>query len=293
MRKLISFLLVIVMALSLCACGECKHKWVDATCTEPKTCELCGVTEGDPLGHDAGSPTYFEDSYCSACGQLVAKKFTPYFVENGLDLMSINMSEYSGSDVGFTTIAFNEPGRDMKGTLTAKWICAQDKASKKGIDTFYIPDFDNCHYYMTDSSLFPTADGYEWRGLHVELKFPSKTNYMYSGLSWVYSASDYYTGQNYSDEAVESNGFEKTKFTINYNGDNYDDCIYFGKSGWKDHGSYLLVSFDEFFRIPVGYDGCAFGVLNAKDRTEEYFNMDHELADVAANGGTFFRLDNE
>ena len=28
------------------------HDWVEATCTEPKTCSVCGATEGDPLGHN-------------------------------------------------------------------------------------------------------------------------------------------------------------------------------------------------------------------------------------------------
>lgn len=27
------------------------HTWIDATCTEPKTCSVCGKTEGEPLGH--------------------------------------------------------------------------------------------------------------------------------------------------------------------------------------------------------------------------------------------------
>ena len=27
------------------------HKWVEATCTEPKTCSICGETEGFSLGH--------------------------------------------------------------------------------------------------------------------------------------------------------------------------------------------------------------------------------------------------
>lgn len=31
---------------------ECEHQWKDATCTEPKTCELCFATEGEALGHD-------------------------------------------------------------------------------------------------------------------------------------------------------------------------------------------------------------------------------------------------
>lgn len=27
---------------------ECEHKWIDATYSTPKTCEICGITEGEP-----------------------------------------------------------------------------------------------------------------------------------------------------------------------------------------------------------------------------------------------------
>ena len=30
----------------------CAHVWLDATHYEPKTCSLCGVTEGEPLQAD-------------------------------------------------------------------------------------------------------------------------------------------------------------------------------------------------------------------------------------------------
>ena len=56
---------------------SCEHSWLDATCTEPKTCELCGETEGEALGHDltqheAQAPTCTEvgwEAYecCSRC----------------------------------------------------------------------------------------------------------------------------------------------------------------------------------------------------------------------------------
>ena len=35
---------------------DCPHAWIDATCTAPKTCELCGETEGEALGHS--KPVY-------------------------------------------------------------------------------------------------------------------------------------------------------------------------------------------------------------------------------------------
>ena len=60
------------------ATGE--HKWKEATCTVPKTCENCGVTDGERLGHgeteirDVQDATYTEtgytgDTYCVSCGE--------------------------------------------------------------------------------------------------------------------------------------------------------------------------------------------------------------------------------
>ena len=45
-----------------------EHTWVDATCTEPKKCmiEICGATEGEPLGHDPD-----EWGYCRVCNEQV------------------------------------------------------------------------------------------------------------------------------------------------------------------------------------------------------------------------------
>ena len=40
----------------------CDHSWTDATCTAPKTCTLCGETEGSALGHSYVSGT------CTTCG---------------------------------------------------------------------------------------------------------------------------------------------------------------------------------------------------------------------------------
>ncbi len=56
-----------------CACGEispeCKHAWVDATCTAPKTCSVCGETVGEALGHTAGAEaTCTTAQTCTVCG---------------------------------------------------------------------------------------------------------------------------------------------------------------------------------------------------------------------------------
>jgi hypothetical protein len=44
------------------------HSWNVATCTEPKTCAVCGTTEGNPLGHTWADATCTEPKSCSVCG---------------------------------------------------------------------------------------------------------------------------------------------------------------------------------------------------------------------------------
>ena len=51
------------------------HKWKEATCTEPKTCEECGETEGKPLGHDWKKETSGASRACARCGVKEEKAF--------------------------------------------------------------------------------------------------------------------------------------------------------------------------------------------------------------------------
>lgn len=43
-------------------CAENEHVWQEADCTNPKTCTICGKTEGEPLGH------LYRDNVCVICG---------------------------------------------------------------------------------------------------------------------------------------------------------------------------------------------------------------------------------
>ena len=44
------------------------HTWTEATCTEPRTCKVCGATEGSPKGHDWKEATCTEPKTCGNCG---------------------------------------------------------------------------------------------------------------------------------------------------------------------------------------------------------------------------------
>jgi len=88
-----------------CACGtefdKAAHDWAEANCTEPKTCKVCALTEGEALGHshdmenwktdktshwhqcacgdkiDVAEHVYGDDKYCDICGyKKPAKKPT-------------------------------------------------------------------------------------------------------------------------------------------------------------------------------------------------------------------------
>ena len=48
----------------------CVHDWTDATCTEPKTCSICGETEGEALGHSWSEGSCTEDRVCTVCGEV-------------------------------------------------------------------------------------------------------------------------------------------------------------------------------------------------------------------------------
>lgn len=48
----------------------CQHEWRDATCTAPKTCELCGEIEGEPLAHDWLEATCTMMQRCAVCQQV-------------------------------------------------------------------------------------------------------------------------------------------------------------------------------------------------------------------------------
>ena len=52
----------------------CLHEWQDATCTSPKTCILCGKTEGEALDHGWQAATCTTMQSCRVCG---ATKGTP------------------------------------------------------------------------------------------------------------------------------------------------------------------------------------------------------------------------
>lgn len=69
MKKSLSIVSVLTMVLlMLSGCGH-THKFADATCIKPKTCMVCGETEGKPLGHDWQEADCVNPKICKVCGE--------------------------------------------------------------------------------------------------------------------------------------------------------------------------------------------------------------------------------
>lgn len=68
MKRVYLLALCAMLLLLLAACG-CEHEWKDATCDAPKTCALCGETEGEPLAHQWQDATCTAPKTCALCSK--------------------------------------------------------------------------------------------------------------------------------------------------------------------------------------------------------------------------------
>ena len=76
MKRIISlFLLSVTLFLMLSSCQpKCKHSFLDATCDTPSTCQKCGETRGEALGHIYEDATCAKAATCVTCGNTTGKE---------------------------------------------------------------------------------------------------------------------------------------------------------------------------------------------------------------------------
>ena len=86
-------------------CGyvrDAAHDWTEATCTTPKTCKLCGATEGDALGHSFGTEWHFDSTHhwqACTCGEQSGKAEHADSDKNGLcDVCGYKMGDVNNGE---------------------------------------------------------------------------------------------------------------------------------------------------------------------------------------------------
>ena len=83
MKKLISFIILVLCLFALASCGECEHSWQDATCNSPKVCSLCGVTNGSPLEHSWQNATCSSPKTCTLCKKTEGNALSHVWTNEG------------------------------------------------------------------------------------------------------------------------------------------------------------------------------------------------------------------
>lgn len=79
-RRFLATILGVSLAFCLTGCS-CRHEWTSATCTAPKTCSSCGLTEGATLEHPWTEATCAQPKTCTGCGLTEGTKLTHTFGE--------------------------------------------------------------------------------------------------------------------------------------------------------------------------------------------------------------------
>lgn len=62
-------IILIVLSCIIYNATKCKHEWIEADCTTPKTCSICEKTKGKPLGHEWKEATCENPKTCTRCGE--------------------------------------------------------------------------------------------------------------------------------------------------------------------------------------------------------------------------------
>lgn len=239
-----------------------EHVWDEATCAAPKTCALCGITEGDALPHTEGTPANYQSgAICPVCGAETSNKIAPDFESKNIPGTFIDVMQ----TVPYITACYEDPTQLTTGQAT---VIEYDRF-----------DSDETHEAKED---------YEWIKVTWQITYDDENANNYGFMTGMCS-EDYYSPKLYDDSSVAL-GDDETIYshTVNWNGQDYTECIHeYGMwnwgEGWSD--SSITGTYTSYELVPVGYDGFVEGLRN---RQVEWADGQY-IYDVADADTIFFR----
>ena len=254
------------------ACQANGHRWEDQTCESPKTCNLCGETEGAALGHTWMDANYQAPRTCSLCEATEGEPLRAYFTESGLE----------------------EKLLAPAGAYSYTLVCGDE--TKTTVANVIVEDYRTIPSDETHAAM----DGYEWKILSLKLHFADENAVLYSFYPGGYLWTDKYEAEIDDENGnEEADGVIEELFTtgmaqsFTWYGVEYND-------GWlrieetltewmqDEAGKYyidLLVTVS--VRVPVGYDGFVFGL---EDHTWDW-PAGQYLHEVVTDNTLLFRMD--
>ena len=255
MKKYISLFAVMAMLLTvLSGCG-CSHEWVEAACEAPKTCTLCGETEGEALGHSFGEATCAAPSTCASCGAVQGEALAHTPTEANFQEAAV--CTVCGTEVaGPLTPGFVEMG------ITPNFVelGVSTTLTIHGTQYSYIVE---SHEIIEPDQDHPAVEGYVWHRVVTRLEALENQSSLGTNLYAYTDFADYYDpmGQTASVEFVESNAHISLAFSCNYLGQDYTECLMRQeKAHLNAFGSAWTFDQDVTFRLPEGYDGVMLAI---------------------------------
>lgn len=219
------------------------HTWQAASCIAPAVCSVCSATGEEALGHTLSAPNFQAPACCLVCGHSEGDVLTPKFAEYPIQIITPQMGQEFFYETGCYT-----PGYTTVGTL---WW--ED------------------HQVFAGDETHETLEGYEWHRVTLKITFYDRNAYKFGFI--VQPALDDY----YWYAAETENGYDD-RFTVNYHGILYDQCLRANTqaqlSAWENNSCTYTATYA--WRVPVGYDGHLILLLPAGGDVSELLQSGDE-----------------
>ena len=143
------------------ACDILGHTWIEPTCVDPKTCYVCGATEGEALGHQGSESSEWNVDYdeatnvkeycCTICEEMIEIQSEPVTTFVSGDYFTIYPAAFSDrfedsssrlNDIDYSTkseYAFDMPIYDEENYIYYRIQDRNDDYSDIGIMSFTDP----------------------------------------------------------------------------------------------------------------------------------------------------------
>ena len=310
MKKRNFLAIIAFLCLLLLTACSCKHEWNEAECLLPKTCALCGETEGEPLGHNwqeatCAAPetcslcketsgeslphTWVEANYqrpkrCSVCSATEGQALEADFDKYGLEINMFENRYYTEKTENSSTYYHRDPFWPI--------FAHSDKPGATIAGETYL-----CNYRILDSDHnHRPVEGYEWKAIDIEIMFTGEDVKKYGVTIDNIRIEDYYNIDKFDNSDFDLTGTEWEYLSetaqghmVNYNGVDCPVIFSFENnkfSGWRkryvetENGREEIPEIEFtasiYVCLPIGYDGIVFGFSTPTTATESHI---YELQD--------------
>ena len=274
---------------SLCGAtegGALGHTWIDANCEAPKTCAVCGKTDGEPLGHTWTDASCEAPKTCAVCGKTDGEALGHSWTDASYQSAPVCLT--CGAVAGdplvpdFVTYGLNVITPQYGIEYEYVTACVED-LSQKTVGKLY---FSNYRTFEAEEG-FEAEDGYEWHSVVAEIRFDDDNAWDYGPE--VRTCFECYYDIVGRDESSHSAGEGRRGYSVNYNGIEYTQCLVTSSgarlSGWQGKTNWYFCEF--YWRVPIGYDGF---VLGFRDAAVTWENGQH-IFDIADENTLLFRFE--